>query len=651
MHAQGPIAIIYSLVFDIYRHGRARRMKDTTEHDRAVSAVRQSWGFLCSFAIFSSFLGVSCGSDDPAATALEDATLLPQLSHGGGADPVVTTSAELHEVPVPLARKLTVSTNKPTRVTITISDGVESRKVKFKTYATSHELPVLGLKFNTAYTVSVKVKDKKGNTTDAGTLAIPPISPPATFPSITKNVTGNADAEPGFLMFTAGAQHLLSPVEEGYVIITDANGDVVWLYEAPFATEVLRLENGNLLIQSAPTWHTNTVEVDMLGQTVRTWVTRRDPAYTSLPAGGVGVDIDSFHHDMRLLPSGRLITMSTELRHVPDFPRAETNVNQALAPANFANPTLAELDLGSGEVLRRWSVVDAGPDYTNVNPPIDYKRVGYQSLRNRFWADLYGVEVGGNSVNCGANGINLTTGAGTCYDWGHFTSFWYDEATDTFLMSLRHLAAIVSFNGTTGQLNWILGAHRYWSPSLEPHLLSPPAGSAASFWPYYAHNITMTSGRTIMMFDNHNYEALPPDPPLPAIHNNSRVAEFQVENGDVELVWEYVHPVVPGDELNTNLYAPTIGSANEMPETGNILIDFGGICKVHDNSIKPPSELGNPGEPTDDNRVCKHWGRIIEVTHDASKQVVFDIRVGNTDLADPLGWNLYRATKLKHLYP
>lgn len=604
-------------------------MKNRSERRSALGAAGSRWFTLCSLAICSA-LGLGWKDHE---------------------EPVVTTAAALHEVPVPLARKLTLATDEPTRVTITISDGITSSKVKFKTYATSHELPVLGLKFDTAYTVLVKVTDAAGNSTGAGALSIAPISAPAAFPSITKNVTGNSHAEPGVLLFTVAAQHLSAPVEAGWVTITDNDGDVIWLYEAPAATEVLRLDNGNLLIQSSPVWHTDTVEVDMLGQTVRTWITRKNPDYNDPSADAISVDIDSFHHDLHVLPNGNLITMSTELKLVPDFPRTETNVNQLLAPASFVNPTLAEFVPETGEVVNRWSVIDSGPDYINANPPVDYRRVGYQSLRNRFWADIYGIEAGGNTVNCGSNGINLMTGAGTCYDWGHFSAFWYDEDTDTFLMSLRHLAAIASFNGTTGALNWILGTHRYWSPATQPYLLTPPEGSTESFWPYYAHRVTMTKQHTVMMFDNHNYEALPPDPVRPAVDSNSRVAEFSVEDGQIELVWEYVYPVVPGDELNTNLYAPSIGSALEMPKTGNILIDFGGICKVYDNSIKPPSELGNPGEPTHDNRICKHWGRIIEVTHDASKKVRFDIRIGNTDLADPLGWNVYRATKLEGLYP
>ncbi len=88
-----------------------------------------------------------------------------------------------------------------------------------------------------------------------------------------------------------------------------------------------------------------------------------------------------------------------------------------------------------------------------------------------------------------------------------------------------------------------------------------------------------------------------------------------------------------------------------MPQTGNILIDFGGICKVPDESIKPPAETGNPGEPSDNNNNCKHWGRIIEVKHDDSKKVVFDIRVGDNNLTHTVGWYVYRATKLRCLYP
>lgn len=592
---------------------------------------------LCSLTTFAALL--SCGD----CTQSADTT-----------PPRVTTSAALHGVPAPLARKLTVATDEPTRVTVTLSDSNRGTKneIDFEAYSTSHELPVLGMKFDTAYTVSITVTDRAGNRTDAGQLSISPISAPAVFPAITKNITGHPNAEPGVLLFTAATQHVSKFVGYAYIIIVDANGDVIWYYDPSTEVSALqRLANGNLLVQSAPYHHTSVTEIDMLGQTVRTWITRKNPHYNDPPAGAIKVDIDTVHHDLVVLPNGNYVTMSTELRHVDDFPTTETNINQTLKPANFVNTTLAEFEPNSGKVVRRWGILEAGTENIKMNPPLNYKRMGYQSLRNAFWAEIYGAQVGGNADACGINGIDPATGAGTCRDWDHANALWYDESTNSFLFGARHQAAILNFRADTGAVNWILGNHAYWPSALEPYLLNPPASATASFWPYYPHRLTITKARTIMMMDNHNYEALPPDAPLPAVKNNSRVAEYRVENGKVDLAWEYRYPVVPGDELNTNLYAPSIGSALEMAKTGNILIDFGGICKVPDNAIKAPQEMGNPGEPTNDNNTCKHWGRILEVTHDGVKTLVFDIRVGNNDIADPLGWNVYRAMKLPRLQP
>ncbi|WP_437949294.1 aryl-sulfate sulfotransferase [Sorangium sp. So ce296] len=606
-----------------------------------LRAPTEGWLLSCSLAACSAVLWAGCGTREGPAPVGRDTT-----------PPAVITGPELHAVPAPLARKLTVATDEPTQVTITIDDGVKPTELKIDSYANSHVIPVLGLTFDTPYTVSVTVTDQAGNRTEAGSGSIPPISPPELFPPIEKIVTGSSEAEQGFVLFTPASttvENDTMPV--GYVTIVDNNGDVVWFYEAPAATEVLRLSNGNLLIQSAPEHHASMLEVDMLGQTVRTWVSRKAPSYGDPSSEAIKVDVDTFHHDVRVMPNGNFVTMSTELQHVEDYPTEETNVDQTLAPANFVNPTLAEFEPDTGKVVHRWSVTDADSDHIVMSPPVDHKRVGYKSLRNIFWADVYGPDVGGNELDCGADGVDRATGAGTCYDWGHFNTFWYDERTDSFLLSLRHLGAIASFNRSTGALDWLLGNHNYWSPELTPYLLDPPAGATARFWPYYAHRVTMTKARTVMMMDNHNLEAIAPDPPLPARDNNSRVAEYAVQNGGVQMVWEYEHPLVPGDEVNTNLYSSAVGGALEMPQTGNILIDFGGICKVPDESIKPPGETGSPGEPSDNNNTCKHWARIIEVKHDDSKKVVFDIRVGDNDLTRTVGWYVYRATKLRCLHP
>ena len=90
--------------------------------------------------------------------------------------------------------------------------------------------------------------------------------------------------------------------------------------------------------------------------------------------------------------------------------------------------------------------------------------------------------------------------------------------------------------------------------------------------------------------------------------SSSRAVEYSVdeENMEVRQVWSYGGP---GDE---KFFSRFISDADWMPETGNVLVNFGGLVSDAE---------GNPvGEGSGHN-----WVRIVEVTHDMPAEKVFEL--------------------------
>jgi len=145
----------------------------------------------------------------------------------------------------------------------------------------------------------------------------------------------------------------------------------------------------------------------------------------------------------------------------------------------------------------------------------------------------------------------------------------------------------------------------------------------------------LTSRGTILLFDNSNYQASPftGQPVLAAEDNFSRAVEYAIDEGamTVRQVWEYGF-----EQSNERLYAPFVGDADELPETGNVLITFGGFCELN-------------GVSSDIIRPCRTWGRVLEVAYDTTEKV-FDLRIDHPDPADT-GYVIYRSERLPSLYP
>jgi arylsulfate sulfotransferase len=118
---------------------------------------------------------------------------------------------------------------------------------------------------------------------------------------------------------------------------------------------------------------------------------------------------------------------------------------------------------------------------------------------------------------------------------------------------------------------------------------------------------------------------------VPAAEAWSRAVELAVDESarTVSQVWSYGGP--GADRFLT----PFLSEADELPETGNILITDGGHVRDAD------------GADTDGVAAGHHWGRVLEVTHTDPSEKVWELRIDNPDS----GWAIYRGERLPSLYP
>ncbi|MGE3547546.1 MAG: aryl-sulfate sulfotransferase, partial [Kofleriaceae bacterium] len=195
---------------------------------------------------------------------------------------------------------------------------------------------------------------------------------------------------------------------------------------------------------------------------------------------------------------------------------------------------------------------------------LDPDRVGYGSFSS-FWSDHYPPP--------------------SVLDWSHGNAVSIDPSDGGAIVSLRHQDAIVKLDAD-GELMWILGTHDNWSAAFAPLLLTP-AGARPFAWPSHQHTPKLLGNGHVLMFDNGNVRASPPAPIDPAKY--SRAVEYAVDPAtkQIEQVWEF--------EPDPAIFATATGDVDLGEVTGNVIITFGVT------------------------------GRIMEVTHDPTATVVFEL--------------------------
>jgi hypothetical protein len=433
---------------------------------------------------------------------------------------------------------------------------------------------LLGFKPDRAYAIRVTVQDRAGNRLTAPD-PIPFITDPlpVDFPKIKVLKSDPEKMEPGYTLFRP-RNHATG---QFYVVMLDAAGEVVWYSGIPSNFDVRQLANGNLLIPFV----TYFAEVNLLGETVETW-----PLPEEWP----------YHHEAFPTDHGTFLYLSTETRWIENFPTS-TEPNPPLKTTLIHHRPVLELSRTTGEIVNKWSPIDL----------MDPTRVGYLSFIG------YNSKIG--------------------WDWSHSNGVIEDPRDGALIVSIRHLNVVMKFT-RTGELKWILGPHENWTSEFQPFLLTPVG--APFEWQYAQHAPMITPQGTLLLFDNGNLRASPPDPPVPDYANYSRAVEYRIneETMEVAQVWEY------GGHSRERLYSGSRGDADWLSVRENVLITFADISFING---APPGRFSESASMT----------RIIEVTHEGIPEVVFDIALFDDENQSPDygGITSYRARRIPDLYP
>jgi len=472
----------------------------------------------------------------------------------------------------PLAGLLELGTSGLSRVSVVVSDGIDEVNKDFEELNTDHSLTVLGFKPDRNYTVTVRVSDLDG--TDLIEPVVFEVSTgplPDDFPAI--SVTSTPELmELGVTLFEAA----------GFLIVVNDIGEVVWFHRIEFFggidRDVRRMNNGNLLLLIP---RGRMIELDMLGNIINMW----HPSGSSEgDPGSIPVDTLAFHHEVFEMESGNLLVLSVEFRNFFDYPSSTTNPSAPIEKAIVAGDVIVEF-ASDGTIVNEWKLLDM----------LDPYRINYSSLIGLY--DNFFESFTGNT-------------AGT-RDWSHGNAVIHDASDDSIIVSLRHQDAVIKFSRQTGELIWILGPHENWVQEVFGQYLLTPLTDDEFFFQYHQHAPDITDEGTYIIFDNGNNRASPFDARLPDPENFSRAIEYKINEitKEVEIVWEY------GQFEEETIYTSFIGDADYQPQTGNVLITFGGV------------------QPA----------RLIEVTRTTPAQKVFDLAIAGTFS--------YRSERLPSLYP
>lgn len=536
-------------------------------------------GIIC----LSAFLG-GCRHDERSSAS----TLIRSASLQNNPDPTVPLAAILH-----------VQTDEPTAVTLDITGPKFPTHVAFRDSRTKHDLPVVGLapgKTNTV-TFTVEGASKRAETRTL-TIATDPL--PDDFPPLNVKMSNLTAMEPGLTLFNVfqwDPQWIGVVVPRGWLIVVNAAGEVVW-YHRPDAVpgDARQLDNGHLRYEYDQTGY---VEIDVLGNVISRW---HASGLASPPPGPATlVKADTMHHDMQEMPNGHFLSLSTALAPAPHFPTSETDPRSAEADTTIVVDKILEFDR-EGTVLHEWYIDDL----------IDSYRLAYDST-TPFWDVLYRDYASGTK------------------DWSHANALVYSEQDDGIIVSLRNQDALVKFNRTTGKLVWILSTPANWKSPWKEALLTAKPGTE---WFYHQHAPKLLGDGRLLLFDNGNFRASPPEPKRAAKDNHSRVVEYRINEAErtVEQSWSY------GGADTETFYSAFLGDADLLPKTGNILITDGGRVIDH---------LGVPSDVI----VLGHkWARIVEVTREAKPRKVFEIEIKAPVPLGFAGWSVYRADRIPGLY-
>lgn len=481
-----------------------------------------------------------------------------------------------------LTKVLLVEVSAPCLAILHIDGPDGGRDIALDGASTHHEIPVLGLHESTTYSVSVTLRDAadptRSLTTEpleltTGTLAA------LRLPELTVRTHDTARAEPG--MTVLAVQERLT--DSAALLAVDMEGRPVWIKTItgqPAGVSVTDTGRIVLLLERKLT------HSDFLGADPVSYAAQRFAGEGDIP-----VDADRFHHDALLASDGAMYTFTSVAREVSDYPLSYDDPTLR-GTVTIQDDVLLEIQ-PDGTVSRRWSPADL----------LDPTRIGYDSLK----------------VNYRGR-----------YDWGHANAVVRDVERDRFVMSLRNQDTVVSFDGDTGAVRWILANPDGWTAPLDALRLQPTGPLS---WTYHQHAPKPSGDGLLSVFDNGSHNRTTPQSQLPHPGKPwTRVVVFELdeEAGTVSESWSFAGP------SDGPLFSEVLGNTQFLPQTGNVLATF-------------PHLLEEGGVSNIDAGFGLVSVRIIEIDAETHTEV-WDLSVrGPPDVA-ARGWRVDRAVRVPSLY-
>jgi hypothetical protein len=507
---------------------------------------------------------------------------------------------------VPLAALVSFSVGEPVATVLEVSDGDVSLKRTFgQDDRPEHGLPVLGMRPDRRYEIRVTIQDAAGNETrhpEPLVFTTPPLPrDPVEMPPFEIKLSEPEQMEAGVTVVNVRRSLRDRDLSRFFSLLLglDASGELVWTYRADERiSDVEPLHNGHLLYV---TTEYRAVEIDLLGNTIRSWYAANRPQGED---DGIPVDTLTFHHEVDLLPSGNLLVLGSELREVENFhPYRVIERVDPLPVAKVMGDEIVEF-APDGTVVWRWNSFDHLPT----------ERVGYD-LSPQYW---------------------IVRGFPDTLDWVHANGLYYDSRDDSILLSLRGFSAVVKIDHATGNIKWILGDPTGWPDEYADLLLRPLDGMR---WFYQQHAPVITPDGSLLLFDNGNCGAFPPNPPVPLAETFTRAVKYAIDEqaGTVRQIWE--SESTDDDGLVISL---AMGEADHLPTTGNVLLCYG-ACTQH----------GNPQLTYTSFRFGRSWTMVREFTDTMPARTVWEFVIGDpaVDERSEVGWSAYGALRLPDLQP
>lgn len=271
-----------------------------------------------------------------------------------------------------------------------------------------------------------------------------------------------------------------------------------------------------------------------------------------------------YHHDYFEMPNGNLLIASDNF--------AITN--------NTVEDYLVEIERESGKIIKQFNLKDALPTTSTGNE--NYSEA----------------------------------------DWFHNNSVWYDENSNTVILSGRHQDAVVALDYATGSLKWILGDKTNWPEEYAEYFFTPVGENFE--WQWSQHAAMLTPEGNIFLFDNGNNKSKLSDSYTPAAESYSRGVMYHIDYDakTIEQVYQY------GKERGAEFYSPYISDVDYL-EADHYLISSGGIVKKNGEVQNQPAGIAEANE---------------------LHSITVEQKAGETIFEIKLPINTYRAEKMPAYY-